>query len=973
MAVNPDLPDLLQREWLRQRDRFNAAAGDELVAWLDGHCRSAPDFAEQLRLVWSCSSYVAEYACHNPPGFQELVTSGDLNRTCSQGYCPGPGANNTGVENEEALGAYLRRIRNRELVRIIWRDFARLSDLSETLRDMTSLAQACLDTALEFLHARACERYGVPTGGASGRPQKMVVLGMGKLGASELNVSSDIDLIFAYPESGETIGTARPCTNQEFFERLGRKLIQVLDSRTVDGIVFRVDMRLRPHGGSAPLVASFDALENYYQTQGRGWERFAMIKARPVAGDLDAGAALLRILRPFTYRKYIDFSSIESLREIKAVIEHEVHRDDTADDVKRGSGGIREVEFIAQAFQLVRGGRDPRLQRRSLLDILPLLEQEGLLPTGKAAALIDAYRFLRNVEHAVQGFSDSQTQRLPRGDLGRARLGLLFGCSDWQEFRQQLQQRRAVVQQVFSAVIAAPESAASEQSGVLQAGQQLWQLVQHGKPITDDLMQLGFDDPESSKQQLQSLLSSKPVQLMQATARERLDVLMPMLLAGCAAQQQPSQVLKRTLQLVESVVRRSAYMLLLVENPGALQQLVKLCAASSWIAEHIATWPALLDELLDPRTLYGPIDKATLADELRQQLLRVPEDDLEQQMDVLRYFKHSSSLRVAACEVTEALPLMKVSDSLTWIAEVLLAQVLELAWRQHTERHGEPGPRVGETGVGGMPCSGFSIVGYGKLGGAELGHSSDLDLVFIYDADPSASTSGERVIDNATFFLRLGQRVIHLLTTRTAAGVLYDVDMRLRPSGKSGMLVSSLAAFDKYQSENAWTWEHQALVRARPVAGDPRLAQKVEKVRQQVLRRPRQLDVLKSEVRDMRRKMSEHLTSAGPEHTGVFDLKQDSGGIVDIEFMVQFAVLAWAAEHPQLARWSDNIRILETLSATGKMATADVEHLIEAYKAYRSAGHRAQLQRQPAVVPASEFRQQRAQVTALWDTILEGR
>lgn len=966
------LSDVLKREWLQKRERFLASVRHDMAEWFRSYCEHHPEFAAQVALVWSCSDFVFNYALRCSQSFRELVVGGDFTNPRPPGHYRQQYADKLDtLDSEDALIALLRQVRNRELARIVWRDFCGLADLVETTEDMTSLAEASLDAALDYLYPRACERYGVPHGAVSGKPQRLVVLGMGKLGARELNVSSDIDLIFAYPEAGETkrtnaSGNGQTCSNQEFFERLGRKLIQALDRHTVDGIAFRVDMRLRPYGASAPLAGSFDAMETYYQTQGRGWERFAMVKARPVAGDLQAGKTLLTMLRPFTYRKYIDFSSIESLREIKALIEHEVHRTGAGDDVKRGPGGIREVEFIAQAFQLVRGGRDPRLQQPSLRKVLPLLEQEQLLPSGKAAALIAAYDFLRDIEHAVQGFNDSQTHRLPNDDPGRARLVQLFGCDDWQQLEQQLRTHRRLVQQVFSSVIAQPEQSASVEDKVLQAGAQVWQAVQRDQPVAEQLAGLGFDQPEASAQQLQDLAASHPVQLMQADARQRLAKLLPMLLAACGAQREPSLVLARTLTLVESVARRSAYLLLLVENPGALQQLITLCAASPWIAHQIATYPALLDELLDPRTLYRPRDKAALADELHQQLLRIPEQDLEAQLEVLRYFKHSNSLRVAACEVTDVLPLMKVSDNLTWVAEVLLDCVLTLAWDQMTARYGEPGGSDP-----GVSRSGFLIVGYGKLGGIEMGHSSDLDLVFLYDADPAVYTNGEHAVDNATFFLRLGQRIIHLLTTQTVTGVLYDVDMRLRPSGNSGMLVSSLAAFAKYQRDSAWTWEHQALVRARPIAGDPQLADRMAQIRQEVLVQPRQINTLKTEVCNMRRKMAEHLSEDSQSNGESFDLKQGSGGIVDIEFMVQFAVLAWAAEHPELTLWSDNIRVLETLATTGKLPLAEVEQLIAAYKDYRSAGHRAQLQQQPSHVPAECFKRQRAQVMAVWRKVLE--
>ncbi|UTW44776.1 bifunctional [glutamate--ammonia ligase]-adenylyl-L-tyrosine phosphorylase/[glutamate--ammonia-ligase] adenylyltransferase [bacterium SCSIO 12696] len=970
---------LLQKQW-QQFQQALCSASPELNDQLQQLCQQQPELAQQLQLLGSCSDFVASFACQQSQAFMALLRSGDLYRCFDhQSWQQRYQQALIDCDDEDLFASTLRQLRNREMVRIVWRDFCGLADLAETTADMTALAQCSIDSAIQFLYPRLCQQWGVPTGKESGCRQQLVVLGMGKLGAGELNVSSDIDLIFAYPESGETnrdnATSKRERSNQEFFERLGRQLIQMLDNRTADGFVFRVDMRLRPYGSSGPLVGSFAALEQYYQTQGRDWERFAMIKACPVAGDTSAGKQLLETLKPFVYRKYIDYSVIESLREIKALIEQEVHRSGAQEDVKRGHGGIREIEFIAQAFQLIRGGRDPRLQRPPLLEVLPLLEQENLLPQGKADQLLRSYRLLRRVEHILQGIADRQTQSLPTDALGRARLTTVLGYNDWSNFYNDLQQARATVADEFAAVVGAPPEEGDSEESQLWAVE-AWQQLRRGSPVAASLLSAGFEQPEQSEQQLQTLLASRAIQQLQTSARNRLNRFMPILLAGCQSHGKPSQLLQRTLALVEAVARRSSYLLLLVENPQALQQLLILCAASPWVAQQLATHPALLDELLDARSLYAPRSRDTLADELRQHMLRVPEEDVEAQLEVLRYFKRSNRLRVAACEVTDALPLMQVSDNLTWIAEALLEQVLEMAWRQMTERYGFP-DGVDATGTKEGAQADFLIVGYGKMGGIEMGHNSDLDLVFIYDADPQGYTDGERSIDNATFYLRLGQRVIHLLTTQTASGQLYEVDMRLRPSGNSGMLVSSLQGFEKYQNNDAWTWEWQALVRARPVAGSARLADKFAQVRSRVLGSPRDLPALSKEVVDMRQKMRDHLAK-GTDDSTLFDLKQGGGGIVDIEFMVQFAVLAWGHSHPELLAWSDNIRILEVLgeisakhaSFDGVISSAETAQLIEAYRQYRAAGHRAQLQQQPTLVESQQFHGHRQQVSHLWQRLL---
>lgn len=950
---NRPLPPALEQAFERARAHFAEGAATEHIAWLEARLQSDGDFAAQLRLVWSCSDFVME-ACAVQPGLLvELASSDDLQRT----YAPGELKRRlrsalADVDDEESLLRSLRGFRRREMVRIVWRDFARLVTMEQTTAAVTDLADSVLDATLNWLYERLCRQRGVPVGRESGRPQKMVILGMGKQGACELNVSSDIDLIFAFPEGGETEGSGRPISNQEFFNRLGQQLIKALDVRTVDGFVFRVDMRLRPYGQSGALVLSFDAMEEYYQSQGRDWERYAMIKARVVAGDVAAGRQLMAMLRPFVYRRYIDFSAIESLRDMKSMIRREVALKGLDNDVKRGAGGIREVEFIAQAFQLIRGGKDHRLQQQRLRPVLALLGQEGLLPAATAMSLYEAYRFLRNVEHALQGWRDQQTHSLPVDPAGRLRVAWLMGFGDWPAFAQALQYHRNTVAAVFAEVVTPLEEPGGGDDVVAMSA---WGDQDRDSQL-HALSQLGYEDAEEALAHLDSIRAGREYATLGREARKRLDRLMPPLLLECAGYDNDAETLERVLGLVRAVLRRSAYLLLLAENPPALHQLATLCSRSIWIAEQLRFYPALLDELLDTATLYTPATLEQLREELSVRLHAVPGDDLESQMNVLRYFKLSHRLRAAACEVIDVLPLMKVSDQLTWLAEVIVAQVVQLAWAQMRERHGNPGGEQAE----------FIVVGYGKLGGIELAHGSDLDLVFIHNADPTLSSDGERPLDNASYFARLGQKVIHILTARTAMGELYEVDARLRPSGNAGMLVISLSAFERYQEADAWTWEHQALVRARPVAGDPELAAAFETVRQRILCQPRDLAALREEVCLMRARMREHLDSGD-----VFQLKQGVGGIVDIEFMVQFAVLAWAHERPVLARWSDNIRILETLSEQQVLPAGTAERLIDVYKTYRAAAHRLQLQHLPAVTGADEFVEERTFVSACWQQLLE--
>ncbi|MEJ3575413.1 bifunctional [glutamate--ammonia ligase]-adenylyl-L-tyrosine phosphorylase/[glutamate--ammonia-ligase] adenylyltransferase [Pseudomonas fragi] len=969
------IPALLQPLASRAEQSWRAAVaglegGQGLDAW-------SPERWSAFNRVSAASDFFIEQSLRDPLMLLELAHSGELDRSFGPGeLCGQIAAAAQAASSDDELGRALRRQRTRQQIRIIWRDLNRQADLIETCRDLSDMADASIDQAYRWLYQRHCQQFGTPVGNRSGEPQEMVILGMGKLGAVELNLSSDIDLIFAYPEGGETVGAKRPLDNQEFFIRLGQRLIKALDPMTVDGFVFRVDMRLRPYGSSGALVLSFNALEQYYQDQGRDWERYAMIKARVVAGDQVMGAQLLSLLRPFVYRRYLDFSAIEALRTMKQLIQQEVRRKGMADNIKLGAGGIREVEFIAQAFQLIHGGRDLSLQQRPLLKVLTILEGQGYLPAEVVSELREGYEFLRYTEHAIQAIADRQTQMLPDNQQDQARIAFMMGFDSWAAFHEQLMAWRGRIDWHFRQVIADPDEEEVIDEGELIVGGEwlpLWEEVQDDAAACVQLEEAGFVDAPKALKQLAALRSSPQLRSMQRLGRERLDAFIPRLLAQAVEHANPDLVLERVLPLVEAVARRSAYLVLLTENPDALRRLLTLCAASPWIAEQITRFPLLLDELLNERRLFKPPLAPELAAELRERLTRIPEDDLEQQMEALRNFKLAHRLRVAASEISGSLPLMKVSDYLTWLAEAILEQVLALAWRQTVAKYGTP-----QRTDGSLCDPGFIIVGYGKVGGIELGHGSDLDLVFIHDGDPNAETDGAKPIDGAQFFTRLGQRIIHLLTAQTNSGQLYDVDMRLRPSGASGLLVSSLGAFERYQENEAWTWEHQALVRARVLVGCKQVGAAFEQVRASVLGRERDLPTLRQEVSEMRAKMRDNLgtriTAAGTaenayEATVPFDLKQDAGGIVDIEFMVQYAALAWSREHPALLRYTDNIRILEGLEQVGLMPATDASLLREAYKAFRAVAHRQALQKEAGVVTGDQFVVERQHVRRIWSEL----
>ncbi|MEH6605231.1 MAG: bifunctional [glutamate--ammonia ligase]-adenylyl-L-tyrosine phosphorylase/[glutamate--ammonia-ligase] adenylyltransferase [Pseudomonadales bacterium] len=929
---------------------------------------------QQLAMVLACSDFVAKQLTDKPQCLHQLLAEKGVEYVYSEAdYQQELAELAARADDEASLALALRQYRQLQMCRIIWRDVTGLADLQQTTAELSWLAEYAIEHSLQWHYAVMCADIGTPLGATSGLAQQLVVIGMGKLGAWELNLSSDIDLIFTYPESGQTEGGRRSISNHDFFIRLGQRLIKTLDELTGDGFVFRVDMRLRPHGQSGALAASFGAMEEYYHSQGREWERYAMVKARVVGGDRAAGKELMDTLRPFIYRRYLDFSAFDSLRDMKALINREVTRRQLAEDVKLGPGGIREVEFIAQAFQLIRGGRERQLQERRLLPVLQALAELSLLPPDVVSELTDGYRFLRNTEHAIQCFADQQTQMLPTDELQRLRIALIMGFADWHSFYHRLSRYREQVSRHFADVIA-PAQSDDTDDDLEQGWIALWEGVLDDSSAVQWLAQQGYDDATESWRLISALLNSRRCQMMQKEGRERLNKFLPVLLSEIASANSPSLLLERVLPLVEAVLRRTAYLMLLLENTGAREQLLILCGASPWIADQLARHPVLLDELVNTSTLYAVPEHRKLASELgselRQQVLRLEWDDLEGHMEALRYFRASHVLRIAANEVTDRMPLMKVSDYLTFLAEVILQHVLELCWRNLVAKHGRP------LRLDGTPCdTDFLILGYGKLGGIEMGHGSDLDLVFVHDGDNNASTDGDKPVPGQLFFNRLGQRMIHVLTAATTMGPLYEVDMRLRPSGNSGLLVTSLKALSQYQQNEAWTWEHQALVRARPVAGDNKLAEAFLVMRKKLLCQARDETSLRAEVAGMREKMRKQLLAPGAEsgENAYFDLKHAAGGIVDIEFMVQFAVLAWAHQSPALTRYSDNIRILETLAESGLLSAAEVHSLIEAYKAYRTTAHRLALQQLPGRAAADNYVQQREQVSALWSKIIEHR
>ncbi|MEH0687508.1 bifunctional [glutamate--ammonia ligase]-adenylyl-L-tyrosine phosphorylase/[glutamate--ammonia-ligase] adenylyltransferase [Vibrio cholerae] len=851
----------------------------------------------------------------------------------------------------------LRQFRRREMTYIAWRDFCQSWTLEESLSHLSELAEAMIVETYQWQYKACCELWGTPCDEA-GKPQPMLIIGMGKLGGGELNFSSDIDLIFTYPENGETQGARRSIANAQFFTRLGQRIIKALDQHTFDGFCYRVDMRLRPFGESGPLVMSFAALEDYYQEQGRDWERYAMIKARVMGREMyPEYQALREMLRPFVFRRYIDFSAIQSLRRMKSMISSEVRRRGLSNNIKLGAGGIREIEFIAQVFQLIRGGREPSLRQRGLLVTLEGIEALALLTSDEVAHLTQAYHFLRRLENLLQAMADKQTQTLPESDLEQCQLATAMGFADWPALTREVEAHMQRVHHVFQALIGDDEEE-HEQSDVAKHFHELWDMAEKPDVMEHILSHdIGREEASAMAMTIIQFKHDLAKKTLGPRGREVLNRLMPKIFAAIYSHQDAEFGLPRVLHLLHKIVTRTTYLELLDEHPAALTQLVRLCTASPMISEQLGRYPILLDELIDPQQLYNPVPLDSYRNELRDFLARIPEDDMEQQMEALRQFKQICILRIAAADIAGVLPVMKVSDHLTYLAEAIVESVVHQAWLQMAEKYGEP------THLKEREGKGFAVVGYGKVGGWELGYNSDLDIVFMHDCPVNVYTDGAKEIDGRQFYLRLAQRIIHIFSTRTASGILYEVDTRLRPSGISGLLVSPADAFDDYQHQEAWTWEHQALVRARMIYGDEPLQAAFAKTRHEVLATPRDEASLRKDVAEMREKMRDHL---GGKKPGRFMLKQDPGGITDVEFLAQYLVLRYSHEKPKLTRWSDNVRIFESMMAQGVLEESAAQALTHAYTTMRDQIHHRNLLNLDADVTQDKFTDERALVQRIW-------
>ncbi len=909
MAMTDSIGTLVGRGLTNLRAR-----SDEAAALLDDGA-----FAERVGKVIAASDFALE-TLRKQPSLLAVFKRDDGAETFAPPLLS--------AEQSERWPEQLRSYRTAESTRLVWRDALGLDEVDAILAGSTRLAENCLRTALEALETEFAQRHGVVRA-ADGSVQRLVVFGLGKLGGGELNFSSDIDLVYAYPQGGESDG-ARPLAAEDYFARLGQRLAKLLDEPTVDGFSHRVDLRLRPFGNAGRVALSFAGMDQYFQREGRDWERYAWLKARAVAGDIEAGEQWLQTLRPFVYRRYLDFTALDGLRDMKAAIAAEVARRELADDIKRGPGGIREIEFLGQALQLIHGGREATLRERRLLPALRALMVARQISQENGDALIHAYRFLRKLENRLQMLRDAQTHALPENALDRARIAQGLGYADWSALEAALVTQRERVAAEFGELLAPRQRDVAP--GALTA---YWRSL----PAAGDaeaLAAAGFSDPAGADAALRDFANSSGVLGLSDGARTRLDRVLPALLEGAARSSQPDAAVKRLLVLLRAILRRASYLALLDEQPSALNRLVDVVARSALLAERLALYPLLLDELLDTR-VGGPMPDREMM--RRQCEPALQEEDPETSLRTLNEQRLALSFRIALAALDGRQSARDSTRQLAWLAEEVVRVVLRMAQAEVAAAHGEV--------AGGR----FAVIGYGSLGGEELGFGSDLDLVFLFDADPAAVSAGARSLEAGRWYARLAQKLVALLGAATGAGRLYEVDVRLRPDGAKGLLVSSLSSYRDYQRERAWTWEHQALVRARGVAGDASLLEEFETIRTQTLSQARDAGKLREEVVGMRLKMRAELDRSDAAR---FDLKQGAGGLVDLEFLLQFLVLRDSSSNAALLGPRDTQSLISALQDACVFEPAQAQALSQAHTAFLAEGLVCTLDRRPRLVAENE-------------------
>ena len=869
----------------------------------------------------------------------------------------------------------LRKLRERVFYGVMVRDLAGLASLQEVTGAMTELADLAISQAYRTVMAQLCERHGLPTDPATGKPQEMIIVGMGKLGGGELNVSSDIDLIMLYGEEGETVGP-RPISHHEFYGKLTRLMMPIISEPDEHGQVFRTDLRLRPDGDSGPLAWSLDAFEQYLFTQGREWERYAWLKARIISvqafdnSEPQASLQHVESMRlPFVYRKYFDFDALSALRDLREKIREDWTRKassrtgvDAQHNIKLGDGGIREIEFVVQLTQLIRGGKMPALQQRGLIKALHAQVRSGVIPRHIARQLEDAYIFLRQVEHALQYREDGQTHLLPSDNESRSKLAQALRM-EHEAFERKLCAHREHVEATFkdafrlaglsSTHFAAPTATPVHEPTPDTGADPAQTLTPVAESDSLESLLSQFDsESDDVRRRIDSFLDGHRIRSLSPHSRTRVDDLLPLIINASLGTGTPKTTCYRLLDLVETIAQRSAYLALLVEFPATLARVAMLMSASPWAAQYVIQHPVVLDSLIDWVSLMEPIDferiKANLKADLDACLLPDKTPDIEQQMNLMRDLQRQVSFQLLSQDLAGVLSVESLADNLSALADLLLEQTLTRTWRLvlHRAKLDYRDPK-------------FAIIAYGKLGGKELGYSSDLDMVFVYD-DPDENAQ--------ELYTRLAGRLTSWLSTMTSSGRLYEVDLRLRPDGDAGLLAASIESFETYQLNHAWIWEHQALTRARYAAGDIKVGERFERIRTQILTLKRDPQELAEKVREMRQKIG----AGHPNRTELFDLKHDAGGMVDLEFVTQYLVLLHAHAHPELVPNLGNIALLRICGELGLIDTQVASNAIHAYRVLRRRQHALRLQgEEKARVPQHEVASERMAVRALWQEVLE--
>jgi len=939
-----------------------------------------------LGKTWACSDFFARNCIRYPQFFHFLNTEGFQSPRHFDDYQKLVMNVIIGVGDDDvALMKSLRELRQQEMMRIAWRDLNALAESEIIFYELSDFAEAMVSVTLQCLEKQQAEIYGMPCD-ANGEELALLTFAMGKMGGRELNYSSDIDLIFSFSEDGETNG-ARKTSHYEFYLSVIRKLVKALDEVTADGFVYRVDIRLRPFGDSGPLAMSFSGMENYYQSQGRDWERYAMIKAKLITGRESDKQYLRSLLTPFVYRRYLDFGMIESIREMKAMINVQMKRKGMKDNIKLGQGGIREIEFVGQTLQLIRAGREPELRERSIVKVLTLLAEKKYLQQGEVEKLIPAYWFLRKLENRLQMRRDMQTHELPSDELEQQAICLAMNIVTWDELLKILLQHQSHVDSAFQNLIsvdAAAEDARNKSSNVKSPIILFWDDLESSEEMHPYLVSLNYQNADEILKLLIQLRNSSQLKQLTGESHDRLARLVSSLLSSAVRYANQYELFERVTRLIKALAGRKIYISLLIEYPQTQEKMLQLCAASEWFTTRLINHPILLDSLLtielNPDIVVEQQDdiKKLLAIELKQIELQgveqqqleaqqtkragsyIEDENLEQQMDRMRQFKRKTVFSVAVSDVFYQQAVELVSDRLTDLANVLLEKILNLAWQAMLLKYGQPVCVIEDETF--SPT--MSIVAYGKMGGNELGYGSDLDIIFLHNSGGEKQyTNGDKRIDNQHFFARVAQRVIHFLNTRTYSGVLYEADTRLRPNGQSGLMVSSVVAFESYQREKAWTWEHQALIRARFVTGDALIEQEFDRIRSSVLRQSVDARQLLKDVVAMREKMRDHLTSKSVE----FDIKQDAGGLVDIEFMTQAGILIHAEEDEQCVSHTATLELINELKQVGWYSSEEAEELSQAYRYFRKLKNWQNLQ---CIADSSDVSAHRDKVVAVWNRLM---